>query len=814
MTTMQDRAQTVIVGAGIVGVAAAYELSRLGARDILVIDQGPLFRTGGSTSHAPGLVFQNNPSQTVSKLAQWTVDTYMELSQEDSDCYFPVGSLEIATTPERWSDLYRKQGFATSWGLQATLLTPTETIDRFPLLDDHQIYGSIHIARDGLVRSVPMVERLAERARTNGVSFLGQTAMTGIDIDRGSVRAIDTTQGRIACERVLLCGGIWGPLLGELTGISIPLRPCAHPYIRTGTIGALEGLDSVVQPIMRHQDHSMYLWQDGNRIGVGSYRHEPHTVAPVAIANDRPAPADLPFDETMIASGLKEAERLMPAIDEAGITDRVYGMFSFTPDGNSIVGEVAEVTGLWTAIAVWVTHAAGTAKAVAQLMEAGHCELDLREIDVNRFAPHHASEKFVVMRGEQQYREVYDIIHPKQQISAPRHLRRAPWFREQQGLGAYFFESNGWERAQWYEANADLPVPLAGGHREGWNAREWSPICGAEHVATREACGLFDLGTFMRIELSGPDARAAMEHLTCSDIDRPSGRVTYALLLNAHGGIESDVTSLKLGEDHFQILTGSGSGPRDLGWIVRHTRSFEQLTVRDTTSGWCALGLWGPAAIEILRRLTSHDLSRDAFPAYHAQTLFLDVIPVLAIRMSYVGEDGFELHVPTEYGGALWDLLWEAGRPFGLIAAGGAAMDSLRMERGFRALGTDLRAEYTPFETGLGHAVTKKRSNYIGAEALATATPKYELACMALDHSEAVLLGKEPISINGNVQGYVTSANFGFSVGKSIAFGYLPVDLAAAGQRVEIDYLGNRYPASVVATPLYRPSHRPTAAIA
>lgn len=551
----------------------------------------------------------------------------------------------------------------------------------------------------------------------------------------------------------------------------------------------------------------MYLWQDGERIGAGSYRHEPSLVEPGAIRNDTSAPADLPFDADMIESGMREAERLLPALRGAGVTDQVYGMFSFTPDANALIGEVARVKGLWTAIAIWVTHAAGAAKAVAHLMETGDCELDLREVDVNRFAPHQVAKPFVVQRGAQQYREVYDIIHPKQQIATPRGLRRAPWFHEQEHLGAYFFESNGWERAQWYEANGDLPIPMIGGHRSGWNAREWSPICGAEHVATREACGLFDLSTFMRIEIGGENAAAAMEYLSCSDINRPPGRVAYTLLLNKHGGIESDVTSLRLADDRFLILTGSASGPRDLAWVSRQTRDIPNVTVRDITSGTCALGLWGPLATRILSELTDADLSKDAFPPYRYQQIFVDVIPALAIRMSYVGEDGFELHVPTEYGGALWDLLWTTGQPLGLIAAGGAAMDSLRMERGFRALGTDLRAEYTPFEAGLAHAVTSKRDNYLGATALRDASPAHRLVCIALDDPELVMLGKEPILIDGEVVGYVTSANFGFTVGKSIAFGYVPIDRAVPGAQVEIEYFGQPYSGTIVPEPLYQPSH-------
>jgi dimethylglycine oxidase len=800
---MNTNAQVVIVGAGIVGVSTAYELVKGGMTDVLVIDQAELFRTGGSTSHAPGGVFQNNGSRTVSKFAQWSVETFRDLSLDAEQTYFPVGSLEIATTEARWKDLHRKYGYARSWGLVANLLSPAEIGRLLPLLDTSLIHGAIHIERDGIVRSIATVERMARRAEAQGASFAGDHELTAVNVINGRVSGIETSRGTTACEHVVLCGGIWGPLLGKIAGINIPLQPCAHPYVRTEPLAELRGLQGIVQPIWRHQDHSMYLWQDGEHLVIGNYRHEPVIVEPELFRNSS---AELPFDKAVMEPGLREARRLVPAIGNTGLSQCVYGMFSFTPDGQSIIGEVAGIRGLWTAIAVWVTHSAGVGKALAQLMLAGDCELDLREVDVNRFAPHHASRKLIRARGEQQYREVYDIIHPKQQIAWPRKVRRAPWHQQQRDLGAYFFESNGWERPQWFEANRNLPLPPRGATRSGWNAIEWSPICAAEHVATRESCGLFDLSTFMRIEVSGPGALQALERVSCSKIDRPVGRVGYSLLLNEHGGIESDVTIARMAAERFMIMTGSASGPRDLGWIQRQTRDLPGVEFRDITSGWCAMGVWGPRAIDILSTLTDALLGRKDHPPYQARPIFIGTIPVLAVRMSYVGEDGFELHASTEYGAALWDLVWSAGQEFGLTAAGGAAMDSLRLERGFRALSTDLRAEYTPFEAGLDFAVDRQRTNYIGASALAATEPRHRLCCFVLDDEEAVFLGKEPILVDGRVAGYVSSANFGFTFGKPIAYGYLPTEASSQGSTVEIEYFGRRFPAVIIAEPVLPPT--------
>lgn len=806
---MRTHAETVVVGAGIVGCSAAAFLAAGGARDVMVIDRGALFRTGGSTSHAPGLVFQNNATRTVSKLAQWTTATYSDVSAEGEPCWFPVGSLEVAATPERWVDLHRKWGWARANGLTAELLTPVETGRLLPLLDPSTILGAIRVEGDGLVRAVVAAERLAERAERAGVEFAGETRVTAIDVRDGRIHGVETDRGRISCERVLICGGIWGPLLGRMAGVALPLQPCAHPYTRSTPLAKLVGTCGIVEPVWRHQDASMYLWQEGERYGVGTYRHEPVIIDPEALRDDVPAPADLPFDEALMAPGQREAERLVPALRGQGITDRLLGLFSFTPDAQSLVGEVDGVRGLWAAEAVWVTHGAGVGRAVAQLMLAGSCELDLRELDVNRFAPHMTARSYFRERGAQQYREVYDVIHPRQPIARPREVRRPPWFERQRALGAVCFESNGWERAQWYEANAALPLPALGAERSGWNARFWSPIAAAEHRATRERAGLFDLGTFQRIEVLGKGALAALERLSPSALDRPIGRVSYAVLLNDRGGIESDVTVTRLAADRFLILAGAAGGPRDLAWVCRHTRDLADVKVRDVTAGWCGLGLWGPRAPEIARALaeaedgTPPDLSEAAFAPYTIRSLVVGGIPCLALRMSYAGEDGWELHTTTDYGGALWDAVWAAGQPYGLVAAGGTAMDSLRLERGFRALGSDLRGEHTPHEAGLGFTVSRKRGGFIGAAALATHEPAVRLRCLVLDDPEVVLTGKEPIVHGDEAVGFVTSANFGYTVGASLALGYVPVAFAEPGTRLTVEYFGERIGATVAEEPLY-----------
>ncbi|HRA48506.1 MAG TPA: FAD-dependent oxidoreductase, partial [Thermomicrobiales bacterium] len=800
---LPTHAQVVIVGAGIVGVCAAWELTRRGITDIVVLDRGDLFQTGGSTSHAPGGIFQNNGSRTVSKLAQYSVQTFLGANADGPDpVYYPTGGLEVATTPARWQDLHRKYGYARSWGLDASLVSPAETGALLPLLDQSTILGAIHIVGDGCLKAVPFVERIAARASAGGARFFGRTKVTGFEISDLQMRSVQTDQGTIQAEQVLLCGGIWGPLLGQMAGVPVPLQPCAHPYVRTTPLTGLAGKTAPTEPLWRHQDHSMYFMQWDDRYVVGSYRHEPVIVDPEAIDDSRPAPADLDWDESVFTSAWKEAGRMVPSIRIADRSETLYGMFSFTPDTHSLVGEVSGVVGLYLAEAVWVTHGPGVAAAVADLMTSGATDLDLRELDANRFGPHATSRSYVRTRGAQNYREVYDIIHPRDVVTAPRGLRRTPFYDHHELLGAVWTESDGWERPLWFEANDALPVPIDANRHTDWDRKHWSPIAGAEHIATRANVGLFDMSTFTKIHVYGPGALAAMEKLTPSRVAKPVGSVTYAVLLNQRGGVESDLTIIREGENHFVLMCGSGSGQRDLAWVRRHLLDERQVQVEELTSARTALGLWGPNAQAILQPITSLDLDPATFPRFTSKHAHIAGAPVTIIRISYVGEEGYELHVPTEYGMHLWEAIWAAGEPHGMVAAGLTAMDSLRLEKGYLSLGTDLRSEYTPCEAGIGFTVSKNRSNYIGAEALASRPLTHTLATLTVDDGTTVVMGKEPILQGDQVVGYVASANFGYTIGQSIVLAYLPSNLAQPGTRLTVEYFGTRHPITFQQAPL------------
>ena len=780
---MRDRAQTVIIGAGIVGVSAAYHLTDLGVTDVLVLDQGPLFETGGSTSHAPGIIFQTNGSRTMCRIAQDSVALYDSVDLDGERCWYGVGGLEVATTPERIEELKRRQGFARAYGIEDTeLLAPAEAAEKSPLLDPATILGAYWVPSDGAGKAVQIVTKLGREARARGVGFEGGVTVTRFDIREGRVRGVETDRGTVECERVLICAGFWGPTVGAMAGVPIPLVAVQHQLVWTDPIPELAGLDGdtwALQPVVRHQDMSLYFRQRDDHYGVGNYRHEPIVTPQTSIRRhgDGPMPSLMPF----------------------------------TPDGGSVVGESAAVRGVWVCEAVWVTHAAGMARQVVEWMETGEPSYDLAEADANRFYPFQASPAYVVERGKQQYREVYDIIHPLQQPSKPRGIRLTPFFARHQALGAEFFTGAGWERPQWFRANRELVggVTHEWARRWGWAARGWSPEVGAEHLATRSHAALFDITPFAKFDVAGPDALAFLERVFANRIDRPVGSIVYTAALTPTGGIRLDLTVIRKEEELFRVVTGGGSGQHDLAWLRRHRRDDERVSITERTGSLFALGLWGPKARDILQQVTDADVSNDAFPYLTARYLTVgEVSPVWAQRISYAGELGWELYGQFSMGDRTWRLLWEAGRDHGLIAAGGGAFDSLRLEKGYRLWGQDIQSEHDPLEAGLGFAVHWDK-DFQGREALEAIRdgggPAERLACMTFDDPRTVVMGKEPIWHHGRVVSYVTSAAYGYAIGRGIAYGYLPTAIATPGTPVEVEYFGVRHAATVSDDPLWDP---------
>lgn len=803
--------RVVIIGAGVVGAALADELSAAGWTDIAVVDQGPLPATGGSSSHAPGLVFQTNPSKTMTELARYTVDKLGSLDVDGQPCFLPVGGLEVATTPERLAELHRRHGWVTSWGVEARIVGPDECAALHPLLDRSRVLGGLFVPTDGLAKAVLAVEAQARRAAGRGVRFLERHEVLAVTREDGRVTGVVTDRGgALAADVVVCCAGIWGPRVARMAGMELPLTPLAHQLAWTGPVPALAGdTEEAVRPILRHQDADLYYRDRHDRIGIGSYGHRPMPVSADDIAAFDEAdgmPSVLKFTEEDFADAWSETRALLPATRDAKIEEGVNGLFSFTTDGMPLLGESPEVKGFWVAEAVWVTHSAGVGRAMAEWLVDGHCSsFDLHECDVNRFEPHQLAPDYVLARGCRNFVEVYDIIHPLQPSGAPRPIRTSPFHPRQEALGAVFLEANGWERPQWYESNAglvagrSLPVP------NDWAARYWSPVVGAEAQATRETVALYDMTALKRLEVTGRGAAAFLQRLTTGNVDKSVGSVTYTLLLDHDGGIRSDITVARLGRDLFQIGV---NGNLDLDWLTRHLPADGTVAVRDITAGTCCIGLWGPLAREVLQPLADSDFSDEGLKYFRAKRAHIGAVPVTAMRLSYVGELGWELYTTADLGLKLWDTLLAAARPLGGIPAGRGAFNSLRLEKGYRSFGTDMTFEHDPYEAGLAFAVKEDKDDFIGKAALERrrAGVRRKLTCLTVDDPHAVVMGKEPVYDGDLPVGYVTSAAYGHTIGKGIAYAWLPAELAVPGRALGIAYFDRRVAARVAAEPLFDPA--------
>ena len=809
--------RVVIIGAGIVGANLADELTARGWDRVTVVDQGPLPLTGGSTSHAPGLVFQTTGSKTMTELARYTVEKFAGIDLDGEWCFNQLGGLEVATTPERLAELHRRQGWATSWGIEGTVLEPEECVRLHPLVDKSQILGGLYVPTDGLAKASRVVVAVGRRAQARGAVFRESTKVTGIEHRGGRVTGVATSDGTIPADIVVSCAGFWGPDIGAMVGMDIPLLPLAHQYAKTDQIPELVGRNTELAeagfPILRHQDQDVYFREHVDRLGIGSYAHRPMPVnlRDLADSTDVSAsamPSMLPFTDEDFAPAWEHCKLLLPCLETAKIDNGFNGIFSFTPDGGPLIGESPDLAGFWIAEAVWVTHSAGVARAVAQLLVHGRSDTDLHDCDVHRFEEIQVAPEYVNETGQQNFIEIYDVLHPLQPRLSPRDLRVSPFHVRHQELGAVFLERRGWEVPHWYEANAgllkDLPAEWVPPQRDAWSAQFHSPIAAAEAWRTRTSVAMYDMTPLTRLEVTGRGALPLLQRLTTGKMDKSIGSVTYTLILDEAGGIRSDLTVARLAEDHFQV---GANGNLDLDYVRRQAPSDGSVQVRDITGGTCCIGLWGPRARDVVQALSSDDFSNENFKYFRAKRARIAGIPVTALRLSYVGELGWELYSSADYGLRLWDVLWAEGRKYDVIAAGGAAFNSLRLEKGYRSWGTDMTTEHNPYEAGLGFAVSAQKTDFVGHKALqgvSDATIGRRLACVVIDDGRSVVLGREPVFLDGQPVGYVTSAAFGHTVAAPIAYAWLPAS-ATPGTQVEIQYFDRRIAATVAAEPLVDP---------
>ena len=824
MSTASPR--IVIIGAGIVGANLADELVQLGHTNILVLEQGPLALPGGSTSHAPGLVFSSNSSKSMTEFAQYTIQKLSSLTGDDgTSSFLPVGGLEIATTEERLADLHRRAGWNRSFGVEAHVIDTEDVLKQFPMLNPEMILGGLLTPGDGLALAKKGTALVIQRAQAAGVEFRDRTTVTDIEQKNGKVTAVIAGEDRFEADIVVSCAGFWGPNIAKMVGTKIPLLPLGHQFAWTSAVPSLEGVNSpngASRPILRYQDKDLYYREWGNTIGIGSYAHRPMPVdldtmpsyKPEEITDEK-MPSSLPFTPEDFAAEWEATQQLLPELRGTEVARGFNGTFSFTPDGGSLVGESREVDGFFVAEAVWVTHSAGIAKAVAELIATGTSKTDLTELDVNRFEDAQTTDAYISETSQQNFVEIYDVRHPLEPRLSPRNVRVSPFFAQEKELGAFFLEGAAWERPHWYEANASLldqlPEEWRAPERDEWSNKFHSPIAAVEAWKTRTAVAMYDMTPLKRVEMTGPGAGPLLQKLTTANMLRKPGMVSYTLLLNEAGGITSDITVARITEDLYQVGINNNI---DVAYLTREARHQSEadpsqwVTVRDTTSGTGCIGLWGPLAREVMAKISDDDLSNDGLKYFQNKEINIAGIKVIAMRLSYVGELGWELYASADVCSRLWDVIFEAGQEFGLIAAGREAFGSLRLEKGFRSFGSDVTTEHEPEQAGLGFAVkAAKTDDFVGKSALAerAAAATKRLYCLTVNDGTSMVVGnKEPVYVGGRAAGYVTSAAYGYTVRKPIAYAWLPKEVEI-GDQVSIEYFGRHIEATVTADPLYDP---------
>jgi len=701
-------------------------------------------------------------------------------------------------------ELSRQAGWAKTFGLPLELISAQEVLELFPPISLEGVIGAAYLPTDGYIDPSQLTYALIEGARRRGAEIWRNTRVTDVCVKGGRVTGVETTRGSIESEVVVNAGGMFAREIGAMAGVEVPIVAMAHEYLITKPAGLPLDL-----PTMRDPSLLVYFRGESGGLVMGGYERNP---APWGLEG---IPADfngklLPEDWDRFADLMKNAIVRVPSIEQAEVVRLINGPEAFTPDGEFILGE-SDVRGFWVA-AGFCAHGLAGAGGMGQLMAEwiieGQPGFDVWHMDSRRFGRHYRSREYTLARTIEVYSTYYDVKYPGQERLAGRPLRLSPTSPRLQELGASWGEKSGWERANWFESNAD------GGDRSlrprGWAGQIWSPAIGAEHRACRDRAALFDETSFAKIDVSGSGAEAFLQRMCDNDVARPVGTVTYTSMLNRRGGIECDFTVTRVGEDRFRIITGTAFGQHDLAWIRSHAPRDGSVQIEDVTSALACLGLWGPLSREILQSVCVADLSNEAFRYMRAREIAVGPVPCLALRVTYVGELGWELYCPMEFGLRLWDTLWQAGRGRGMVAGGYRAIDSMRLEKGYRVWGADITSDMTPYEAGLGFAVKlHKGSDFIGRDALMAGRRRrlqQRLACLVLEDPRSIALGEEPVRIGGLIRGRVTSGGFGYTVGRSIAYAVLPAEDAAIGQPVQVEIFGRWIPGEVTEEPLFDPS--------
>ena len=789
----------MIIGGGVGGASIAYHLAQSGERDVVLVDRDEL--TSGSTFHSAGLVGQLRGSVALTRLMMDSVALYRQL-----DCgWVQSGGLRLACTPEREQEAMRQVAWAKTFDLPLELLSPGDAHELFPLMSTDGVRCASYLPTDGYLDPSLLTTALIDGAREGGCRVFTHTRVSEITVRDGRVRGVATEWGDVEADVVVNAGGMFAAEIGRMAGIRVPIVPFAHQYLVTQPFRERAADDHL--PTLRDPDLLIYFREDGGGLVMGGYERDSapwalddHLVDRIpANFNGRLLEEDWPRFEEIA----ENSRRRVPIMEQVGITKLINGPEAFTPDNEFCLGE-SDVRGLFVAAgfcAHGLAGAGGIGKLMAEWILAGEPPSDVWEMDIRRFGPHYRSPDYTLKRTREVYETYYDIRYPGHERQAGRPLRVSSAYGWHVEHGAVFGEKSGWERVNWYQSNEAAGEESL--RPRGWAGMHWSGAIGAEHRATREAAGLFDESSFAKLEVSGPGAAQLLESLCDNRVAREIGAVTYTQMLNARGGIECDFTVARVADEVFQIVTGTAFGNHDASWIRGHLPADGSVTLADVTSRWSCFGLWGPRALDVLAPLTPDPLD---FGYMRMRELTIGDVPVRALRVTYVGEGGWELYCPSEYGAGLWLALWEAGREHGVRACGYRAIDSLRLEKGYRAWAADITPDETPFEAGLDFCVREDKE-FIGSAPLRGAASRSDpgrrrLRCILLEDPRSVALGNEPVRVAGEVAGRVTSGGYGYTVGRSIAYAYLPAEVQI-GTGVEIDIFGDWVAGEVTREPLF-----------
>ncbi len=803
MADLPSHAQVVIIGGGVGGCSIAYHLTLMGWKDVVILERHEL--TSGSTWHSAGLVGQMRSDANLTRMMHYSTDLYRRLKDETGHdpAWREVGGLRLASSAERLEEIKRLVGMAASFGVPMELVSAKEAQDMFPLMSIDGVVGAAFTPNDGMIDPTGLTNALAAGAKSRGARIFQDTNVEKINLKNGRVSEVVTDQGAIQTEIVVNAAGQWGKEVGKMVGLNLPVVPMAHLYAITKPI---DGVGHDI-PTLRDPDLLVYWREEVGGFTTGGYERNPAPFGLNGIPRDFKYQL-LPPDWERFGPLMENSIKRVPILEKAEIRQLLNGPEGFTPDGEFLLGPTA-VKGFWVACAFCahgLAGAGGIGKVMAEWIIEGHPEWDLWRLDVRRFGSHYNSQDYTVARTLETYTQYYDIHFPGEERLSRRGLRLSPTYYRLRDLGCHFGEKTGWERPNWFKPYEEKATH---GHEpKGWARHNWSRAIGYEHIQTREAAGLFDETSFNKFEVRGPGALKFLNYICANDIDQPVGIVIYTQCLNKRGGIECDFTVTRTGEDRFFIVTGTAFGQHDLSWLSLNMPQDGSVSIEDISSSYACLGMWGPKARTILEKVATDDVSNKGFPYMTARRMNVGDVPVLASRVTYVGELGWEFYCPMEYGLRLWDTLWEAGQPEGMVAAGYKAIDSLRLEKGYRYWSGEISPDYSPYDAGLGFAVRLDKGDFIGREALVKQKEngsKQKLCCIAISDTRSIALGKEPIRSGDKIIGWVASGGYGYSIGMSLAYAYLPVECSNPGTALSVEFFGTQVAAEVVKSPLWDP---------